>query len=67
MKGQLKQALKTNQFFADRVKTRRNAYLRLRRELRSILRELPPCRFKDEVNAAIDAADDAQRPTGSMS
>ena len=64
---QLKQALKTKQFFADRVKTRRNAYLRLRRELRSILRELPPCRFKDEVNAAIDAADDAQRPTGSMS
>ena len=67
VKGQLKQALKTKQFFADRVKTRRNAYLRLRRELRSILRELPPCRFKDEVNAAIDAADDAQRPTGSMS
>ena len=67
VKGQLKQALKTKQFFADRVKTRRNAYLRLRRELRSILRKLPPCRFKDEVNAAIDAADDSQRPTGSMS
>ena len=50
-------ALKAKQFMADLLNIRRKAAMRLRSKIRSILREIPPCRFKDDINAAIEEAD----------